>query len=246
MHVFMSKYSMDFISNITNSQLIDYPWRHQVINNFFTKEDFIEIEAACQRLMDHYKDTAITGHDCLTIAQVYDIIGDNAFNIILDSNRQMLEHMEEIVRNFPKHRTFSKYFSIPTFHILPSNYGPQKIHDEAYDKVSSLVVYLYPESSVGTAFFSDSTQESFVKELEWEQNKAMLFCGEEKTTWHDFYSKENPRVTLNYFIRELRSDEIAETDSYMYFKGVDGPKTIIPKSLPDRIIKSLTSGALTK
>ena len=234
------------INNFLNSRLEPYPWRHQIIDNFFDEGDFIEVEQSCIRLLSNYEGLAITGHDCLTIAQVYDIIGVTAFDIIMESNRKMLDNFDSIVKNFPNHRRFSKYFCIPTFHILPCNFGPQKIHDEAYDKTSSLVVYLYPESSVGTALFKDNTQDSFVRELEWKQNRAMLFCGEENVTWHDFYSKDNPRVTLNYFIRECKSTELVETKDYFYFSGVDGPKTILPKTLPKNIFNYLTSGVLVK
>jgi hypothetical protein len=234
------------INNFINSKIETHPWRHQIIDNFFDESDFVEIEQCCIELLKHHEGLAITGHDCLNIGQVHQIIGDNAFNIIMESNRKMLDNFDKIVNNFPNHRQFNKYFCIPTFHILPSNFGPQKIHDEAYDKTSSLVVYLYPKSSVGTALFTDNTQESFVSELEWKQNRAMLFCGEKNVTWHDFYSKKNPRVTLNYFIRELKSETLIETEDSFYFKDVDGPKTYLPKTLPEHILKLLTSGILVK
>lgn len=224
----------------------DYPWRHQIIHKFFSDTEFQEVVQASKKLLEKYKGQPITGHDCLTIGQVYDTIGHDAYKILMDYNNKLLDSFDSIVANFPNHRTFNKYFCVPTFHILPENTGPQKIHDEAYDKTLSLVVYLYPESNIGTAIFKDSTQESFVKEIEWEQNKAMLFCGEKNVTWHDFYSNDNPRVTLNFFIRELVSTELVETDDYYYFKGVDGPKTVLPKTLPEHIMTELTSGALFK
>lgn len=234
------------IFNFVHSKLITEPWRHQIVESFFSDSDYKEIEHASKKLLERYDCLAVTGHDCLTIGQAYDTIGQTAFDIIMDSNRSLLDNLDKIISNFPNHRKFDSYFCIPTFHILPKNFGPQKIHDEAYDKTASLVVYLCPESSIGTALFKDSTQDSFVKEVEWKQNRAMLFCGEKNVTWHDFYSRENPRVTLNYFIREMSSNEIAETDEYIYFKGVDGPKTYIPKSLPEHVLKLLTSGVLSK
>jgi hypothetical protein len=164
----------------------------------------------------------------------------------MDSNRLLLDNAENVFANFPNHRRFDHYISIPTFHILPSNLPPQKVHDEAYDKTASIVVYLHPEHSVGTAFFKTKNRESFVKELEWSPNRAMIFCGEKNVTWHDFYSRENPRITLNYFLRKLTTTEIAETETDLYWAGVDGPRTLIPKSLPTEKIKQLTSDALCK
>jgi hypothetical protein len=72
----------------------------------------------------------------------------------------------------------------------------------------------------------------------------MLFCGEKEVTWHDFYSRENSRVTLNYFIRELKSTELIETDTYYYWKDLAGPPTAIPKSLSKEQIELLTTGIL--
>ena len=106
--------------------------------------------------------------------------------------------------------------------------------------------HLYPEKSIGTAFFKGSTQDTFVNELEWKQNKGMIFCGEKNVTWHDFYSRDNPRVTLNFFIRELRHITIEEYNGSKFFTGVDGPKISIPISLPDNIIERLLSGVLFK
>jgi hypothetical protein len=230
------------ISNVLNSKIEVEPWRHQIVNNFFN--DFELITTASKKLLEHYNNQVITADSCLSVGQVYNIIGDEVFDIIMESNRSLLDNAENIFSNFPNHRRFNQYISIPTFHILPSNLPPQKVHDEAYDKTASIVVYLYPEHSVGTAFFKTQNRDSFVRELEWKPNRAMIFCGEENVTWHDFYSKENPRITLNYFLRELTSLEIAETDTDFYWAGVSGPRTLIPKSLPVEKIKHLTSGAL--
>lgn len=232
------------IDNVTNAPVVLEPWRHQLIDNFFTDSDFKKVNNAATALLEVYKNQAITSDNCLTIAQVYDVIGEDVFNILLDANSSLLANIDQLVRPYPNHRKFNSYISMPTFHILPPHYPPQKIHDEAYDKTVSIVVYLYPESSTGTALFKNNTQESFVKEVDWEQNKSMLFCGEENVTWHDFYSKDSPRITLNFFLRELRSKTLIEDESNVYWKDVSGPTIYIPKSIPKDKLELLTSGIL--
>jgi hypothetical protein len=232
------------IDNIINTTVQLEPWRHQLIDNFFIQGDFKKINRAAESLLTVYRDQTITSHDCLTIAQVYHVIGEEVFNILLDANSSLLKNINQVVQHYPNHRKFNKYISMPTFHILPPNYPPQKIHDESYDKTVSIVVYLHPELSTGTALFKNNTQDSFVNEVEWRQNRSMLFCGEQNVTWHDFYSKDSPRVTLNFFLRELRSKIMLENEVNLYWKDVDGPKIYIPKSIPQDKIELLTSGIL--
>ena len=211
------------------------PWTHIVIDNFFKSADFDKISLACVNLYKKYENEIITADSCLSFAEVYNIIGEDVFNIILQSNRSILDNIEQ----YPIHRRFEKYVSFPTFHILPPNVPPQKIHDEALDKSISIVVYLYPSNSVGTALFKSHSRDSFVKEVEWKPNRAMIFCGQENVTWHDFYSREEPRVTLNYFVRKLTSENFLEENGKYFFTGMQGPRTYIPAHLVDRLTKGI-------
>ena len=211
------------------------PWEHIIIDDFFEKHDFDKISMACINLQEKYKDRIVTADSCLSFAEVYDVIGEDVFEIILKSNRALLDTIDQ----YPVHRKFKQYISFPTFHLLPPNVPPQKVHDEAYDKSISVVVYLYPDSSVGTALFKSQLRDSFVKEVEWKPNRAMIFCGKENVTWHDFYSRENPRITLNFFVRQLTSTDVAEQDGKYYFTGMAGPKTFMQKHLITRLTGSL-------
>jgi hypothetical protein len=227
-----------------NAPVISEPWPHQIIDNFFSPDEFKVIEQTAKQLSSIFSKEIITSDNCLNIAEALAYISEEAATIILKSNRYLLDNISTTISNYPNCRTFKNVISIPTFHILPPNVPPQKVHDEAYDKISSTVVYLYPEFSTGTAMFKSSNRDSFFKEIEWSQNRAMLFCGEKEVTWHDFYSREHSRVTLNYFIRELKSIELLETDDYYYWRDLAGPPTIIPKTLSKEKIELLTTGIL--
>jgi hypothetical protein len=232
------------ISNIINSPLITVPWKHQIIENFFSDTDYYEIEKASKKLQKKYENKIISADQCLSIAEAYECIGEKAFDIIINSNRTILNNIESIVKSYPNHYKHNNYISFPSFHILPPNTPWQKIHDEASDKTVSIVVYLYPNQSVGTCLYSNQRRDSFVKEIEWKKNSSMLFCGEKNVTWHDFCSKDYPRITLNYFIRTLQIRELREeTDNYYWIFG-NGLKTFIPKNLPKSKLELLTSDIL--
>jgi len=232
------------IDNVINSPVLIEPWQHQIIKDFFRKEDFDKILLASQNLEEVYKNNLITADNCLSIAEVYDIIGEEVFDIILEANRSFLDNIESIVKNFSNYRKFNEYISFPSFHILPSNTDWQKIHDESLDKTVSIVVYLYPEQSVGTTLYKKNDRNSLSKEVNWEQNSAMLFCGQKETTWHDFCSRDNTRVTLNFFLRTTESTELFDEGQRYSWTFSNGLKTFIPKSLPKEKLKLLTSGYL--
>jgi hypothetical protein len=221
---------------IIESEIIGDPWKHKIIKNFFDTFDFEKVNIACTKLYDRYKDQLITADNCLSVAEVYDIIGQEVFDIILNMNKSILDNVDEIIKPFNA-RTYDRYVSLPSFHILPPHSGWQIIHDEAVDKTISIVVYLYPESSVGTVLYKTKNRDSFAKEIPWQPNNAMLFCGEKGITWHDFGSRETPRVTLNFFVRTLKHTEKTNL-GYTWTFG-NGLKSYIPEHvfplLKDRI-----------
>jgi hypothetical protein len=234
------------IDNLLNSPIIIDPWRHQIIKNFFQEDDFKKINLAAIKLETVYKDRLITADACLGIAEVYDIIGEEVFDIILEANRKLLDNIKLITKNFPKHNKFKKYISVPSFHILPPQTPWQKIHDESLDKTTSIVVYLYPKHSVGTTLYKENNRNSKNKEIEWEQNSAMLFCGQQGVTWHDFCSREHPRITLNFFLRKPYSENFYDDIDRVYYMFDNGMKTYIPKSLPETKFKLITENYFFK
>jgi len=232
------------IKNILESPMITDPWKHQIIDKFFDESDFKKIWDASKKLQETYRDKTITSNDCLTLAEVLDIIGDDVFDIILKSNTEILDHITDITNLYPNHYKHNEYVSFPTFHILPPNTGYQKIHDESSDKTISIVVYLYPENSTGTFLYKSKDRDSLVKEISWKPNSAMLFCGESDITWHDFCSREYPRVTLNYFVRSISSRDLKEKDDRYYWEFGNGMNAYIPKNVPSEKLNLLKSGIL--
>jgi hypothetical protein len=232
------------IDNLVNSPIFNNPWRHQYIENFFRQADFEKVKIAATKLEHFYKDKLITADNCLSLAEVYDTVDEEVFDIILEANRKLLDNIELIVKNFPNHNKFKQYISFPSFHILPPNSDWQKIHDESSDKTVSIVVYLSPEISIGTTLYKENDRNSENKEIPWKQNSAMLFCGQKGVTWHDFCSRENPRVTLNFFLRTINDLELeVEENRYVWIFG-NGLKTFVPKNIPKEKLKLLTSGVL--
>jgi len=227
------------IKKILRAPVIGQPWAHQIVENFFDKDTFKNIYSICPTLQKKYKKKLITGSNCLSIAEVYDIIGDKNFNAILDVNKALLNNVFKIANLYPSYNKFNHYISLPSLHILPPNTSWQKIHDESTDKTISIVVYLYPNKNIGTAMYKNSNASSLAKTISWVPNRSMIFCGQPNTTWHDFCSNSNTRISLNFFIRTFKSNIwLEELDTFVYTFG-NGLKTYIPKNLPKDVLKKL-------
>ena len=205
------------VANVVNSQLTTHPWRHQVIDEFFTPVDFEIISAGVNQLLATL-DPNITyeGNTGINIIDAKHILGQECFDILLDSNEKLLDSISAITANYPNHRRFDSLMSLPKFHILPPNFS-LTIHDEAYDKACSVVVYMSEKQNSGTAIYSENSLSSIVAKVPWKQNRALLFCGEQNVTWHSFRSNSNQRVTLNYFLQRNAISEVAINDEIRKF-----------------------------
>ena len=205
------------VSNVVSSPLITHPWRHQIIEEFFTPADFEIISAGVNQLLTTLDPNAVYENKTgINIVDAKDILGKECFDILLDSNEKLLDSISAITSNYPNHRRFDSVMSLPKFHILPPNFS-LTIHDEAYDKACSVVVYMSELENSGTAIYSKNSLDSIVAKVPWKQNRSLLFCGEQNVTWHSFRSNNNQRVTLNYFIQKNVTAEVEINDNIRKF-----------------------------
>lgn len=74
------------------------------------------------------------------------------------------------------------------------------IHNDTYDKLLSVVIYIAPDNNKGTTLYS--TKEGlYPKEIVWVPNRAFMFSRND-TTWHSYESDEiSSRLTLVYNLR---------------------------------------------
>ncbi len=206
------------IDRIVTTPLIMLPWRHQVITSFFDDYNFDVIRKGAERMLAAKLSKTYFGENGINLFEARSFIGDEAFNIISATNRTMLDNINRIYNLYPRHRRYEKLISIPTFHLIRNGDGNNAIHDEAIDKTCSIIVYISPNKSTGTLLYKEPNYESFVNEVEWNPNTAILFCAETGVTWHDFHNHDSgDRVTLNFFIEKDFSESIVEnTDSFSY------------------------------
>ena len=93
------------------------------------------------------------------------------------------------------------------------------IHDDSPNKLLSGVIYLSPESNLGTTFYSNKQGDN-QKEINWKKNRAVFFSRKEKETWHSFGADGiNHRTVLvfnlNTNIENLKKSCKIENKSYL-------------------------------
>jgi hypothetical protein len=227
---------------IIDSKLINDPWPHKIIDNFFDDETFHKLQYECSLLMeklgtDDIKKDAIDLHKLIPM-------NDTVIDPVLLANKNILCNIDKILNSFPYSRTYSEYFSIPSFYFLKKASGEFPVHDEALEKTLSIVVYIYPTLSAGTNIYK--TPNEYSHTVNWVPNRALIFCGEKNKTWHNFGAKDEDRITLNFFIRSNYINTIIESDTEFTIKMPDDRIVIVPKNSDTLAFKQLyDQGLLT-
>lgn len=193
---------MKFIENIVSSKVIADPWQHQVIDNFFDHRAFTELRSFCEKNFSKYAITRNSTIDPINLIDLKKVMPSSLYQNLWDYNKLILKNSKDLLENFPDHRRHHNYYSMPSFHFMDKTAGEHPIHDETLDKCLSIVLYISPDVSHGTKIYSSPSKESFVNEIRWKPNRALLFCGRESTTWHSFGTGQHDRITLNFFLRK--------------------------------------------
>jgi hypothetical protein len=188
-----------------------YKWNTKYIveDNFLTNEDF----ESCVKYYDVIKDTDGFTVDKFTRQQwqisknkfftngKLSIQTDLATRIYNKYNSLMIKYLEDLAPEKLKLYEFSEVNFIRNgannnFHI----------HYDSPGKLLSVVVYLYPKNNFGTFFYSNENGDDCY-ELEWKQNRALIFSRNDKT-WHSYKSdSKGDRYTLVYNLRSCKNDK---------------------------------------
>jgi|TARA_B100000035_G_scaffold148704_1_gene126760 hypothetical protein len=170
-------------------EIFKEPWTYIVIDNFYPDNVFKKLQAYAKNKLKE-EGFGTNGSFRLRFER------DEELNKIL----KQCEVSPKLLKYFPdvrEHTTLNVYTEINAI-IGPYKY---KLHDEAPNKILSLVVYIDPVENRGTRLFTKD--KTFCKEIEWRQNRAFIFCGVEGVTWHDYLcNKGDFRITINQFLEK--------------------------------------------
>jgi len=168
------------------------PWPHHIIEGFLRPKDFnkiIELTDCLPRGKDNDRYSGFIKPTCessKTIVEIYskrvDILVEKYFtDVNMDDYVILIEYS-----------SCGKGFEYP-------------IHNDAPEKLFSIVHYISPDNSEGTKLYNKDR--SFHSEAEWRPNNALMFRRTEDT-WHSFSSKNFIRQTINIILAEKKEKSL--------------------------------------
>ena len=187
----------------------------KIIDNFLDQKDLIEISSIKLKKVDSNKVKVYhnsidknnkTKVECLT-PEFLNRLNKNYHSKALDL-------LEELNPNKVGLYDYSE------FHIIETGANYQfPIHDDTPNKLLSGVIYLKPETNVGTIFYKNRKGEG--KNItEWRVNRGVFFSRSEKETWHSYKGDgKSNRLALVYNLMTNRIKEVYKIEKRSYLLG---------------------------
>jgi hypothetical protein len=207
------------IPAIKQSQRYTHPWEHKIIDNFFPDDVYQQIRQLgiqmSEQVVQEEKTYPMWMNEVLRRGGDPDVVDK-----IIDAADDVLDNINYLLEEFSQTQFSSQgYFAMPKFGISGKDFK-YPIHTESSHKVILFVVYIYPEVDVGTKLYTENNEDSFVKAVEWKENRAfMTVIDPHNKTWHNWSGNQNPsRITLNIFCEKMEELE----NSIMHSGIVEG------------------------
>lgn len=190
---------------ILSAPVINDPWPYKIIDNILHPEIFNRLKQAAVFLSGVEKDDQYYSDGIWPSEFVRLGLDQKLSDDVITIADYLLTINKDLLLQFPNHlESQIGYYNIPRF-----NYSIGKvnsaIHDEGRSKTMALVIYLIPEQTLGTRLYNGSSQENFVKEVEWKPNRAMLMMSQPGITWHSYVGTGAARYTLNLYFEKMES-----------------------------------------
>jgi hypothetical protein len=175
-----------------NYSLLTDPWPHLVIDNYF---DDCLAEKATKEIIDFIKASKPKNKQTVIRSTDYD------FEQLFPVTKQYISSNivnESLLSIFPRTREYTTLNTYSEINICLGDFS-YPIHDENTAKVLSAVTYLFPKVSRGTLIYD--SDKNFYKEVEWKQNRTLIFAPLDDITWHSYEVSNIPvRITINSFL----------------------------------------------
>lgn len=185
-------------------QVYEEPWRHVVIDDTYDEtllEEFVKEVKMNLKNPEYY-----VQHKNNAVQSIYHTNNNlyEAKNVLFHRSKSLLNSVDFgeafMKTHFSDYRSYDNLSKLGES-IMCIGETSYPIHDESENKIMSCVTYISPEKSNGTLLYDKD--KNFVKEIEWKQNRTLIFCALDNVTWHAYKSTgKSFRLTLNTFLVE--------------------------------------------
>ena len=209
---------MHINSSLYNAEIIQEPWPHVVIDDFFTEETWKKLSQIPEYILDPLANQFLTdrvdnAREKTRGGNVFSLedlllsgVPEDIVECYWDACAEILENRETIYGQFPEHRPDNNSLMKPCLNLdFKGNwYEP---HPDSKAKLISLICYLDPVESEGTSLHTNQHQDSLVKTVDWKPNRCMVFCPG-RDTWHSFKCPSEHRLVLAIFVELDTGDKL--------------------------------------
>jgi len=161
-------------------KMILKPWPHIIIDDFLPQDEFVRLTNHCKRSIERLPERIHYSYN-EQVQQWY-------LNYDPIAHHNMSQYLE-----FFDHRKYSKLRTLVNYVNIKANFE-NPVHTEEPFKILSSILYLGPESNNGT-------------EIEWKQNRMLIFAGQGDVTWRDYTSSDTDRYTFNHYLVDPKEIE---------------------------------------
>lgn len=171
------------------------PWPHIVVEDFLSKEDFKLLSAHPTTHVKATERQSLLNNKVFADGSV--VAQDLSKAVILGlHDRYHARSMDWLRHLAPKKVPLFEYADYEL--VITGKDCKFRIHDDSWDKLLSIVVYLAPEKNTGTIVY-DNMEGRNPTVIEWKQNRALVFARREGQTWHAYKGDGiNNRLALIY------------------------------------------------
>ena len=185
-----------FFKKIIKEPIVQFPWPHQTVPEAMDQSLFDKIKQDCEYLQNLRISNILQIYP--PFFEKYNLTFAKELKIL---SQELLVDFKKIIEHYPYHRAVVSPWVETQITVIPHN-NTYPIHDERYDKILSMVVYVAPVENQGTMLYSSNDENTLEATVPWKENTSFVFCGQQGKTWHSYGNQScDNRVSLNFFVR---------------------------------------------
>jgi hypothetical protein len=182
-------------------------WKHQIIDNFLRPEHFdllrsMKLPTCAPNQWLIYKNQCHKNGDITHLSNNSEATSSDLTlppSLIEELVKTYNPKLFEILRQIAPEKVNQYKFTELNLVVTGKDYK-FPIHNDMPSKLLSVVIYLTPENNAGTWLYTSESGENPLQ-VEWQQNRAVIFSRTDDT-WHSYQSDGiSPRFTLVYNIK---------------------------------------------
>jgi hypothetical protein len=191
------------IEKAHTSDLLTDPWNYKIVDHLFNESSFLILESAAQSLMQTIE------QDNRAFIHPYKFsklgIDSSVYSCFIECANILLANVSSLLDGFPDSKKSSLgYFCLPHFGVSGPDYT-EPVHTDSHTRALTVVTYILPEHNIGTDLYRTQDITSFVKTVEWKQNRTLMFTPS-NSSWHTWHNTADiSRITIDFTCHRLEN-----------------------------------------